>query len=215
MGAEYIDYLVTDKIASPPSVLSKIYTEKVIYMPHSYFANDYKQSCQFVFDQVRPTREQYNLPTDKFIFANFNQLYKLDPNTFTVWMNILKRVPNSVLWLLEYPADAMTNLFKEASMRGVSPARIVFTAKAPKNEHINRCYLADLALDNTITNGHTTSCDLLWSGCPMLTMPATENMPSRVAASICYAIGCPEMVALSYNDYEDKAVALALAPASL
>lgn len=97
-------------------------------------------------------------------------------------------MPNSILWLLEYPADATTNLFKEASLRGVNPSRIVFTAKAPKNEHINRCYLADLALDNIITNGHTTSCDLLWSGCPMITMPGTENMPSRVAASICYAI---------------------------
>lgn len=124
-------------------------------------------------------------------------------------MNILKRVPNSILWLLEYPSDAMANLFKEASLRGVNRDRIVFTPKAPKNEHINRCFLADLALDNTITNGHTTSCDLLWSGCPMITMPATENMPSRVAASICCAIGCPEMVALSYNDYEEKAVAYA------
>lgn len=91
-------------------------------------------------------------------------------------------------------------------MRGVDANRIVFTQKAPKNEHINRCYLADLALDNAITNGHTTSCDLLWSGCPMITLPATENMPSRVAASICYAIDCPEMVATSFYEYEELAV---------
>ena len=121
-------------------------------------------------------------------------------------MNILKRVPNSILWLLEYPADAKSNIFKEAANRGVDPTRIVFTPKAPKNEHINRCYLADLALDNTITNGHTTSCDLLWSGCPMITYAATQNMPSRVASSICYAIGCPELVASSFNDYEERAV---------
>jgi len=136
-------------------------------------------------------------------------MYKIDPNTFSVWMNILKRVPNSILWLLEYPADAKKNLFKEAQLRGVDPSRIVFTPKAPKNEHINRCYLADLSLDNTITNGHTTTCDLLWSGCPLITMPATENMPSRVAASICSAIGCPEMIASNFNDYEEKAVQLA------
>jgi protein O-GlcNAc transferase len=54
----------------------------------------------------RPKRKDYGLPEDKFIFANFNQLYKIDPHTFSIWMNILKRVPNSVLWLLEYPADA-------------------------------------------------------------------------------------------------------------
>lgn len=124
-------------------------------------------------------------------------------------MNILKRVPDSVLWLLEYPADAKQNIWKEALFRGVEPSRIIFTPKVPKNEHINRCYLADLALDNAITNGHTTSCDLLWSACPMITFPATENMPSRVAASICCAIGCPEMVAKSFAEYEEMAVYLA------
>ena len=56
MGADYIDYIVTDKIASPPNTLDRLYSEKVIYMPDSYFVNDYKQSCRFVFDNDRPTR---------------------------------------------------------------------------------------------------------------------------------------------------------------
>ena len=124
-------------------------------------------------------------------------------------MNILKRVPDSILWLLEYPADAKDNLFKEAANRGVDPSRILFTPKANKQLHINRCFLADLALDNAITNGHTTSCDLLWSGLPMVTYPHTDNMPSRVAASICYALNCPEMVSSSFQDYEERAVYLA------
>lgn len=103
-------------------------------------------------------------------------------------MNILKRVPNSVLWLLEYPLDAKENLLKEAVARGVNVDRIIMTPRAGKHEHINRCYLADLSLDNPITNGHTTSCDLLWSGLPQITFPITVNMPSRVAASISYAL---------------------------
>lgn len=59
MGADYIDYLITDEVASPKHTLDKLYTEKVIYMPHSYFANDYKQSCQYVLqpDDQRPTRQ--------------------------------------------------------------------------------------------------------------------------------------------------------------
>ena len=201
MGADYIDYLVTDRIASPPDTLDKLYSEKVIYMPHSYFANDYKQSCRYVLEHEskRPTRKQYGLPENKFIFGNFNQLYKVDPSTFTRWMNILKRVPDSVLWLLEYPADAKINLFKEAKLRGVDESRIVFTPKVDKHTHINRCFLADLALDNAITNGHTTTCDLLWSGIPIVTYPHTENMPSRVAASICKAIECEEMVTFSFE----------------
>lgn len=86
-------------------------------------------------------------------------------------MNILKRVPNSVLWLLEYPLDAKENLIAEARARGVSEDRLLITPKVPKHEHINRCYLADLSLDNPVTNGHTTTVDLLWSGLPIITYP--------------------------------------------
>ncbi len=42
MGADYIDYIITDEISSPPEWIDKIYSEKAIYMPHSYFANDYR-----------------------------------------------------------------------------------------------------------------------------------------------------------------------------
>jgi protein O-GlcNAc transferase len=45
-------------------------------------------------------------------------------------MNILKRVPDSVLWLLEYPKDAKENLLEEAKKRGVDPSRIIVTPKA-------------------------------------------------------------------------------------
>ena len=57
MGADYIDYLVTDRISSPEDMLDKLYSEKVIYMPNSYFANDYKQSCCYVLEPGRPTRK--------------------------------------------------------------------------------------------------------------------------------------------------------------
>jgi len=120
--------------------------------------------------------------------------------TFKVWMDILKSVPNSILWLLEYPADAKENIFKEATNNGVDSSRIFFSPKADKKEHINRCFLADLALDNPMTNGHTTTCDLLWSGLPMITFPLTNNMPSRVATSICCALGIgQETVCHSYT----------------
>ncbi len=124
-------------------------------------------------------------------------------------MNILKRVPNSVLWLLEYPLDAKENLLKEAKARGVDENRIIISPKVQKHEHIERCHLADLSLDNPITNGHTTTCDLLWSGLPIITYPASENMPSRVASSLIHALGVPELVVHSYTDYEELAVRLA------
>ena len=113
-------------------------------------------------------------------------------------MNILRRVPNSILWLLEYPAESRDNLWKEAEARGIDRSRILITSKVPKHEPIERCHLADLCLDNPITNGHTTTCDLLWSGLPIITYPISENMPSRVATSLCFALECPEMVVNSY-----------------
>jgi len=126
-------------------------------------------------------------------------------------MDILKNVPNSVLWILEYPIDALENLQKEAVDNGVDPKRIIMTPKAKKQEHVNRCYLADLVLDNPMTNGHTTSCDLLWSGAPMITFPLTDNMPSRVAASILNALGvAEETVCSSYTEYANRAKSYAL-----
>ena len=91
-GADYIDYIITDEIASPPQILEKFYSEKAIYMPDSYFLNDYKQTSSYVFDDIncRPQRTDYGLPADKFIFGCFNQMYKIDPLTFKVWMDILK-----------------------------------------------------------------------------------------------------------------------------
>ncbi|BAS78732.1 Os02g0489550 [Oryza sativa Japonica Group] len=117
-GAAYIDYLVTD--------------EK-------------NRDC---LDPVCPhKRSDYGLPEDKFIFACFNQLYKMDPEIFDTWCNILKRVPNSALWLLRFPAAGETRVRAHAAARGVRPDQIIFTDVAMKNEHIRRSSLADLFLD--------------------------------------------------------------------
>lgn len=115
MGADYIDYIVADKVVIPPEN-REYYSEKVIELPNSYFVNDHRQSARFVFDRdALPKRSDFGLSDDKFVYCNFNQLYKLDPRTFDTWMNILKRVPNSVLWLLRFPAAAEENIYIEVS----------------------------------------------------------------------------------------------------
>jgi protein O-GlcNAc transferase len=207
LGADYIEYLVSDKFTSPPS-LSYLYSEKLIWMPHSYFVNDHLQSSRYVLSNERPTREGL-LPQDKFVFANFNQLYKIDPDTFDIWMKILKRVPESVLWLLRFPAAGEENIKKHAACRGVDPRRIWFTDVTRKKEHVNRCYLADLCLDTPLCNGHTTTCDLLWSGLPMITLPL-NTLASRVASGLCYAVEMPEFVVRNSDEYEETAVRLAI-----
>lgn len=161
MGASYIDYMIADEIVIP-NQYRQYYSEKIMYMPHSYFVNDHKQSSRSVVDQSNlPTRQQYGLSDDKFVFCNFGQLYKIDPETLAAWMNILKRVPNSILWLLSFPPAAQSNIIKEAFKLGVREDQLHFTDVVPKEEHIQRGYLADLFLDTVVCNAHTTACDIL------------------------------------------------------
>lgn len=179
-------------------------------MPHSYFVNDHAQSAIEVLNIEKcPIRSVYDLPEDAFVFCNFNQVYKIDPETFTTWCNILKRVPNSILWLLRFPPLAESNLRAEARSLGIRDSRIHFTDVAPKEEHLKRGYLADLFLDTPECNAHTTGCDILWGGTPLITL-AKDRMSSRVASSLLTAAEFPDLITSSLEEYEELSVALAL-----
>uniref|UniRef100_A0A8C4Y077 UDP-N-acetylglucosamine--peptide N-acetylglucosaminyltransferase 110 kDa subunit n=1 Tax=Gopherus evgoodei TaxID=1825980 RepID=A0A8C4Y077_9SAUR len=153
------------------------------------------------------TRSQYGLPEDAVVYCNFNQLYKIDPSTLQMWANILKRVPNSVLWLLRFPAVGEPNIQQYAQNMGLPQNRIIFSPVAPKEEHVRRGQLADVCLDTPLCNGHTTGMDVLWAGTPMVTMPG-ETLASRVAASQLTCLGCLDLIAKSRQEYEDIAVKL-------
>merc|ERR1712168_961609 len=153
------------------------------------------------------TRQQYMLPEDAVIFCNFNQLYKIDPGTLKMWVNILNRVPNSVMWLLRFPQVGETNIQVAAQQMGLKNGKIIFSNVAAKEEHVRRGQLADICLDTPLCNGHTTGMDVLWAGTPMVTMP-TETLASRVASSQLCTLGLPELVANSREEYENIAVKL-------
>lgn len=157
-------------------------------------------------------RSQYGLPEKVVVFCNFNQLYKIDPETLDNWVTILKRVPNSVLWLLRFPATGESNVTNMAIKLGLPSGRIIFSPVAPKEEHVRRGRLADLCLDTPLCNGHTTGMDVLWAGTPVLTLPL-ETLASRVAGSQLHALGFPELVASSQEEYVEKAVRLGNNPA--
>ena len=155
-----------------------------------------------------------NLPDDVVIFANFNQLYKLEPSTFRLWLRILERVPNSILWLLRFPPAGEHHLRNWAVEWGGPQVaqRVIFTDVAPKHIHIHRGRVADIFLDTPECNAHTTAADILWSGTPIVTYPKyLHKMCSRVGASIAMATGYgEEMIVTDEQQYEAKAVELAL-----
>ena len=160
-------------------------------------------------DSQATTRAYYGVPEDKFVFCNFNQLYKISPEIFDVWCSVLKRVPNSLLWLLRFPNLGEPYIRAEARKRGVKEEQIFFSDVAPKDEHIRRGRLAELFLDTPQCNAHTTGCDILWSGTPMITLKG-QKMASRVAASLLHAAELDELVCESLAEYEELAVRLAV-----
>lgn len=209
MGASYVPYMIADERVIPPENRSEYSERGIIYMPHSYFVNDYRQSSVGALEPAgRPTRAHYGIPQDKFVFCNFNQVYKIDPDVFRVWCSVLRRVPNSVLWLLRFPPCSEKYLRGAAESHGIARDRLIFTDVASKEEHIARGVLADLFLDTSACNAHTTACDILWAGTPLLTTQG-KKMSTRIAASLLHAAGLPEMVTSSLEEYEERAVMLA------
>ena len=204
MGADYMDYLIADKIVIPPAS-RRYYTEKIAYLPHSFFVHD---STRRISDGP-VNRAQFGLPETGFVFCCFNNTYKLNPATFIIWMRILTVVENSVLWLFEGNPTAGANLKQAAGQSGVDPDRLIFAERLPQiEEHLARQALADLFLDTLPYNAHTTACDALWAGLPVLTCLG-ESFAGRVAASQLSAIGLPELIAETPAQYEALAIELA------
>ena len=154
------------------------------------------------------TREELGLPKNGFVFCCFNQTYKITPNVFGIWMKILKQVKGSVLWLLEDNLTATNNLKLEANKRDIDVKRIIFARRMKMSDHFARLKVADLFIDTLPYNAHTSASDGLWVGLPFLTL-AGDTFTSRVGASMLNAIGLPELITHSENEYKNKAIELA------
>ena len=209
LGAPYIDYILADTVTIPEAE-QEFYDEQVVYLPGSYQANDDKGRPM----AATPSRAEAGLPPDGFVFCNFNNAYKLTPETFDSWMRILSEVDGSVLWLLESPAPFGANLRQEAEARGVAAERLIFAPDLPTDQHLARLTLADLFLDGLPYNAHTTASDALWAGVPLITRKGT-TFPGRVAASLLEAAGIPDLVTENAEDFETLSVKLAADPRAL
>lgn len=209
LGANYMDYLIADDTVIPPASYQH-YCEKIVSLPNCYQSNDSKRKIS----DKNFKRSDFGLPDNKFIYCCFNNNYKITPDTFNIWMDILKGTENTVLWLLKDNPLAMNNLLIEAEKRGVSKDRIFFAERIKPEEHLERHQLADLFLDTHPYNAHTTASDAIWAGLPILTYPGT-TFPGRVTSSLLSALGVPELIADSQNDYLEKAIKFAAIPESL
>ncbi len=208
-GAPFMDYLIADRIVIPDERRHH-YSETLIYLPHSYQANDDTREIA----QSAPTRRELGLPQDAFVFCCFNNSYKITAAEFDVWMRLVGNNGGSVLWLLKSSPSAERNLRKEAQRRHIDPDRLVFAERVPPALHLARHCHADLFLDTFVYNAHTTASDALWAGLPLVTM-AGKGFASRVAASLLQACGLAELITETPERYEQLAHALAADPEKL
>lgn len=206
-GADYIDYLVTDRTYIPPE-WEALGSEALIYMPDTFMPTSRPPIIPGV-----ATRAEHGLPEDAVVFCNFNHPCKFEPKIFAAWMKILRAVPDAVLWFGSWMRNTRQNLMREAQAHGVDGDRLVFARIVEHEDHLRRLALADVALDNYYHGGGVTTLDVLWAGVPLLSVPGIAP-GGRLGATLSGAMGVPELVCADLDAYVERAIALARDPAA-
>ena len=200
IGTNKIDYIIADKNLINEED-KEFYSEKVIYLPNSYQPNEKNR----VLSKKKLTKKQLNLPDDKFIFCCFNSNQKILKNIFNLWVEILAKTPESILWLLSNNNRFIKNLKEEFEKKNINSERILFSNPISVEEHLLRIKFADLFLDTFPYNAHTTCSESLWAGVPVLTKRG-NSFHSRVASSLLKTSNLDELITHTDKDYVDKAV---------
>lgn len=204
----WVDYVIADRYLIPEELVP-YHSEKPLYLPNCFQASDSKREVGLM-----PLRADNGLPENAFVFCSFNNNCKFTPELFAVWMQILKRVPGSVLWLLADNEWARENLCRAAKEQGIEGDRLIFSPRVAPADYLARYQLADLFLDTFPFNGGTTANDALWMGLPLLTLSG-RTFASRMAGSLLTDLGLPELITTSLEKYQEAAVGLARDPARL
>ena len=207
LGGTLVDYLIGDAVVTPPEHAAD-YAETLVILPGSYQVND---RARPIADT--PSRQSLGFSRSAIVLCCFNRGYKLNPEVFDAWMQILAQVPDAVLWLLTRRGEELLerNLRREMVRRGLDARRLQFAASRPNPEYLALYRVADVFLDTWPYNAHTTASDALWAGCPLVTCRG-ETFASRVAASLLTAVGLPELICTDVERYVAKAVSLARDP---
>jgi protein O-GlcNAc transferase len=203
MGAEFIDYAIADATVCPAGD-EHLIAEKLIRLPGAY--SPYGPATPNT--PTKFTRRDFGLPEDGLVFCCFSAAYKIEPTMFALWLELLRQVPDSVLWLVPMQAHDLANLRNEAERTGISGERLVAAHRLDREQHLQRFQLADLFLDTRWHNAHTMAADALWQGLPVLTC-AGPHWSSRLAASLLQAVEMPELITSTLEEYAALALRLA------
>ena len=200
MGADFIDYALVDHTLV---AAAHAWHEQHLFLPQTFFLYP-------PVSQIAPAlrRDEYGLPEDALVLCAFHHPRKIDPAAFGAWMEVLRAVPRSVLWLTDADVDYVPHLRREAAACGVAAERLLSAGREAHDRYMGRLALADLFLDTFLWNAVSTACDALWMGVPVVTL-AGSTASSRGAASILGASGLADLVTATPDAFVALAVRLA------
>lgn len=207
MASDFIQYHINTHDLIPESQLA-FYKEQIVYLPESPIAVE-----RYALPKKLPAHEEYQLPTDKFIFACFNNSYRIDRAIFSAWMKILKAVPDSILWLNYFVEETTENLKLAAERYGIAKERLIFRPFKKLNDDWHHL-LADLYLDTPLVSGGTTTLLSAYGGLPVLCVQG-DTPQSRYGSGLMAACGMQELNCNTMEEYTQKAIRLAQHPDEL
>jgi protein O-GlcNAc transferase len=202
-GLAAMDYILADRCTIPAGSES-FYRERVLRMPDGFL-------CFEPPDEAPPVSPLPAMDGGCPTFAAFHNPPKITPRVVEVWARVLERVPAARL-LLKYrgmddPAT-MGRLTSAFAGRGIDPARLEFRGFSAPRERFADYHRVDVALDGFPYGGCTMTCEALWMGVPVVTLPG-ETFASRCSLSHLSNVGLTETIASNEDHYVEIAVSLA------
>jgi len=201
-GMTRMDYRISDGVADPQGMTERYHSETLARLPHS-------QWCYRPFVSVDAARTPPCQKNGYVTFGSFNQAAKLSPAALRLWGRLLAALPGSRLLVVGIPPGrAQEALRGDLAAAGVAPERIRLLPYVSLQEYFGCFQAVDIALDTLPYSGGTTTCDALWMGVPVITVPGAWPA-SRSAASILASVGLSEWIAPTAQEYVDRAAAFA------
>ena len=204
------DYLISDRSAILAGT-EHYYAENIVWMPDCFLPPPTESTPA----KMITSRLDESLPENGLVLGAFHTAFKITPEAFDAWCQILRDVPSAVLWLLDGPAPHADTLRAAARRRGVTEDRLIFARFLPAHvDHLARLPLADLYLDTFPHTAHSTAAELIFQGCPLVTRTGAA-LASRVGASVLRTAGVAELVTEDWTSFVSKAVDLCITPGAL
>jgi protein O-GlcNAc transferase len=204
-GLSTVQYRLTDAVADPPGE-PIIHTEELIRLTGGF--------CCYAPPINAP--DPNPLPAQKaghVTFGSLHALHRLNPEVLDLWSAILRALPTAHLLIFRHTlrGNIKENLFRQLVERDVEAERIDMRQEYSKDDssrYLTVYENVDFSLDTFPWSGHTTACESLWMGVPVITLRGNRHA-GRMVASVLTQIGLPDLIAESRDQYVEKAVQLA------